>query len=116
MPLPVSGLIGDLHRRMFMGDIHGGTLMFRNPFFAQGIRYPETNLAEDAALIRQFTQRRKRSAHYRPGLFIYVRHGHNTWLFDTGRFLDSHGWRITVPPSEFTATALDSYRSACCAA
>ena len=107
-------LSGDLHRRMFMGDVVGGTLMFSKSLLRQGIRYPEMNLAEDAALIRQFTQRRKRVQRIPdPGLFIYVRHGHNTWLFDPGRFLDSRGWRVTVPPPEFTAAALDSYRTAC---
>ncbi len=110
-------LSGDLHHRMFVGDIHGGTLMFRKSLLHQGIRYPEANLAEDAALIRQFTQRRKQIQRVtEAGLFVYVRHGSNTWRFDTGRFLDPHGWRATVPPPEFTPLALESYRSACCAA
>ena len=109
-------LSGDLHHRMFVGDIHGGTLMFRKSLLRQGIRYPEANLAEDAALIRQFTQRRKHIQRVtEAGLFVYVRHTSNTWRFETGRFLDPHGWRTTLPPPEFTPFALASYRSACCA-
>jgi glycosyltransferase involved in cell wall biosynthesis len=107
-------LSGDLHHRMFMGDVVGGTLMFAKSLLRQGIRYPEMNLAEDAALIRQFTQRRKRVQRIPdPGLFVYVRHGHNTWLFDPGRFVDPRGWRVTAAPPEFPSAALDSYRAAC---
>jgi glycosyltransferase involved in cell wall biosynthesis len=107
-------LSGDLHHRMFMGDVVGGTLMFAKSLLRQGIRYPEMNLAEDAALIRQFTQRRKRVQRIpNPGLFVYVRHGHNTWLFDPGRFVDPRGWRVTAAPPEFPSAALDSYRAAC---
>jgi len=107
-------LSGDLHHRMFMGDVVGGTLMFAKSLLRQGIRYPEMNLAEDAALIRQFTQHRKRVQRIPdPGLFVYVRHGHNTWLFDPGRFVDPRGWRVTAPPPEFPPAALDSYRAAC---
>ncbi|MGB6130242.1 MAG: glycosyltransferase [Acidobacteriaceae bacterium] len=107
-------LTGDLHHRMFVGDIHGGTLMFRKSLLREGVRYPEANLAEDAALIRQFTQRRHRVQRVAdPGLFVYVRHGHNTWRFDPGRFVDPQGWRATAPPPEFSALALESYRTAC---
>lgn len=108
-------LTGDLHHRMFVADIHGGTLMFRKSLLREGIRYPEANLAEDAALIRQFTQRRHRVQRVAdPGLFVYVRHGHNTWRFDPGRFVDPQGWRATAPPPEFSPLALESYRVACC--
>lgn len=107
-------LSGNLHQRMFMGDIVGGTLLFPKSLLQQGFRYPEMNLAEDAALIRQFTQRHKRVQRVAdPGLFIYVRHGRNTWLFNPGRFVDPNGWRPTAPPPEFSAAALESYRAAC---
>lgn len=107
-------LSGNLHQRMFMGDVVGGTLLFPKSLLRQGFRYPEMNLAEDAALIRQFSQRRKRIQRVAdPGLFIYVRHGHNTWLFDPGRFVDPQGWRPTAPPAEFSPAVLESYRAAC---
>lgn len=107
-------LSGELHHRMFVGDIHGGTLMFRKSLLRQGIRYPEANLAEDAALIRQFTQRHKRVQRIvGPGLFVYVRHGQNTWRFDPGRFVDPHGWRATAAPAEFSNDVLEAYRAAC---
>jgi hypothetical protein len=107
-------LSGELHRRMFEGDIHGGTLMFRKSLLRQGVRYPHANLAEDAALIRQFTQHRESIQRVtEPGLFVYVRHGSNTWRFDTGRFVDPKGWQLAAPPPEFTPIALESYRAAC---
>jgi glycosyltransferase involved in cell wall biosynthesis len=107
-------LSGELHNRMFVADIHGGTLMYRKTLLGQGIRYPQANLAEDAGLIRQFTQRCKSIQRVtEPGLFVYVRHGSNTWRFDAGRFVDPKGWRPTAPPPEFTPIALESYRTAC---
>ncbi|HEY2899208.1 MAG TPA: glycosyltransferase, partial [Polyangia bacterium] len=42
----------EVHRRMFVGDMHGGTIVFRRSLFEQGVRYPDVNLAEDAAVIR----------------------------------------------------------------
>jgi O-antigen biosynthesis protein len=107
-------LSGELHHRMFVGDVHGGTLMFRKSLLRQGIRYPEANLAEDAALIRQFTQRHKRVQRVScPGLFVYLRHGQNTWRFDPGRFVDPRGWRATAAPPEFSDRMLEAYRVAC---
>jgi O-antigen biosynthesis protein len=108
-------LSGELHHRMFVGDVHGGTLMFRKSLLSQGVCYPHANLAEDAALIRQFTKHRKSIQRVtEPGLFVYVRHGSNTWRFEAGRFVDPKGWQPAAPPPEFTPIALESYRTACC--
>jgi glycosyltransferase involved in cell wall biosynthesis len=104
----------NLHQRMFAGDVVGGTLLFPRSLLHQGFSYPEMNLAEDAALIRQLTQRCKRVQRVAdPGLFVYIRHGRNTWLFDPGRFVDPQGWRPIAPPAEFSSAALESYRTAC---
>jgi hypothetical protein len=43
----------ELHRQMFVGDVHGGTLVYHKELLAQGVRYPELNLAEDAWLLHQ---------------------------------------------------------------
>jgi glycosyltransferase involved in cell wall biosynthesis len=104
----------ELHHRMFVGDIHGGTLMYRKALLREGIRYPEANLAEDAALVRQLTQRKKRVMRMAdPGLFVYLRHGQNTWKFDPGRFVDPKGWRAAEPPEGFPPSILECYREAC---
>jgi glycosyltransferase involved in cell wall biosynthesis len=104
----------ELHPRMFVGDVHGGTLVFRASLLETGIRYPETSLAEDASLIRQALARRGRLLRLsNPGLFVYVRHGANAWReYAPGSFLDPEGWRRIPHPATFPAPALAAYRSA----
>ena len=103
----------DLHRRMFVGDVHGGTLVYRKALFDQGLRYPEVNLAEDAHLIQQACRRGRRLARLaNEGSFVYVRHGRNAWRFETGRFLDKAGWQPIDPPPAFSVDMLSAYRQA----
>jgi glycosyltransferase involved in cell wall biosynthesis len=103
-----------LHRRMFVGDVHGGTLVYRRDILDSGIRYPETNLAEDAALIRQAVRRRKRLMRLdNRGVFVYVRHGCNAWReYAPGSFLDPEGWQSIPRPLGFTPAYLSSYIAA----
>jgi glycosyltransferase involved in cell wall biosynthesis len=102
-----------LHRRMFVGDIHGGTLLYRKSILKENIRYPETNLAEDAVLIQQAIRRAKRLTRLENrGTFVYLRHGRNAWKFEAGRFLDPTGWNPTAAPPGFSLETLDLYRAA----
>jgi glycosyltransferase involved in cell wall biosynthesis len=102
-----------VHRRMFVGDMHGGTLVYRRSLWANGIRYPEANLAEDAMFIRRAVETGKRLLRLNnPGIFVYLRHGNNTWKFDSGRFLDPAGWMLVSAPPGFVPDLLDSYRRA----
>lgn len=103
-----------LHRRMFVGDVHGGTLVYRSSLLESGIRYPETNLAEDAALIRQAASRRQRLLRLaNPGVFVYVRHGSNAWReYAPGTFLDPGGWQRIAQPPTFPNNSLDDYKAA----
>jgi glycosyltransferase involved in cell wall biosynthesis len=102
-----------LHRRMFVGDVHGGTLMFRRALLGPGLAYPEINLAEDAWLIHQAQVRGGRLARLtNSGVFVYVRHGRNAWTFESGRFLDPDGWTHIEPPDFFPAADLAAYRAA----
>ncbi len=103
----------ELHRRMFVGDLHGGTIMFRRSLFAEGIRYPDEDLAEDAALVREIQRRGRRILPLdNPGLFVYVRHGRNAWRFEVGRFLDPKGWLAGAAPPALSEATLDAYRAA----
>ena len=103
----------ELHRRMFVGDVHGGTLVYRKSLFEEGIRYPVANLAEDAALIRQALQRKKRLVKLaNPGIFVYVRHHRNAWRFEPGRFLDTKGWMRTQAPGFFSDSTIAAYEEA----
>jgi O-antigen biosynthesis protein len=88
----------ELHRRMFVEDVHGGTLVFRREIWRQN-RYPDTSLAEDAALLRAAVGRGARLKRIdSAGLFVYLRHGRNAWSFDCGKHVDSRGWSIARQP------------------
>jgi len=102
-----------LHRSMFVGDVHGGTLVFRRSIWTAGLRYPEVNLAEDAAFVHDAVRHgRKLMRVENDGTFIYVRHHGNAWKFDTGTFLDPSGWSETAPPTGFTPACLQAYLTA----
>src|SRR4029453_15527720 len=77
-----------LHRSMFFGDVHGGTLAFRRTIWTAGIRYPEVDLAEDALRLQQATARGYRLLKLENrGSFVYMRHSKNAWRFDAGTFV-----------------------------
>ena len=100
-----------LHRRLFAGDVHGGTLVYRRD---SRLQYPTTSLAEDAALLHQAVGLGKRLLRLpNPGLFVYVRHGHNAWSqFVPGRYLDPAGWERAAAPATFTRQQLALYQQA----
>jgi len=103
-----------LHRRMFVGDVHGGTLVYRKELLSKSLRYPEINLAEDAWLVQRATRAGKRLLRLaNPDVFIYVRHRRNAWRqYAPGRFITSAGWQRIDQPKEFSPEALATYREA----
>ena len=103
-----------LHQRLFVGNVHGGTLVYRKELWTKGLRYPEINLAEDASLIFRATRMGKRLMRLsNPGVFVYVRHGGNAWReFAPGTFIDPRGWRRIPSPPNFPQSALAYFRSA----
>jgi glycosyltransferase involved in cell wall biosynthesis len=101
----------ELQRRMFEGDVPGGTLAFRRELFEAGLRYPDADLAEDAAFIRCARAAGKTLERItNHGVFVYVRHGGNTWRFQVGQFLDRAGWAPVAPPAGFSGDVLEAYR------
>jgi glycosyltransferase involved in cell wall biosynthesis len=102
-----------LHRSMFVGDVHGGTLVYRRGIWTGGLRYPEIDLAEDALFLRGAVNGGKRLVRLEnAGSFVYVRHSNNAWKFDIGTFIDPSGWSESHPPPAFTADCLAAYLSA----
>jgi len=103
-----------LHQRLFVGNVHGGTLVYRKDLWTQGLRYPEINLAEDAALLVRATRKGKRLVRLsNPGVFVYVRHGRNAWQqFAPGTFIDPKGWQRITAPLDFPVTVLEFYKNA----
>jgi glycosyltransferase involved in cell wall biosynthesis/GT2 family glycosyltransferase len=86
-----------LHARLFVGDVHGGTLAFRRELWLRGSRYPDRSLAEDAGLLSDALRRGARLVRLDGrGLFAYVRHGTNSWRqFTPG----AQGWRRIPEPA-----------------
>jgi glycosyltransferase involved in cell wall biosynthesis len=102
-----------LHFKMFVGNVHGGTLAFHRKILNGAVDYPPVNLAEDAGLLRsalQFNCRLLRMPN--PGVFVYIRHSQNTWQFQPGTFLDPSGWQTTRPPDVFPPALIDRFRKA----
>ena len=101
-----------LHRKMFVADVHGGTLAFRRQLYEGGCRYPAVNLAEDAAFLRQALRAGRRLLRLcGDGVFVYVRHGSNAWRFQTGQFVDRSGWTPVDAVPRFPPEALLAYRA-----
>lgn len=102
-----------LHQRMFFADVHGGTLVYRKNILQDHVRYPEADLAEDAAFVQQAIRRHKRLTRLEnEGVFVYLRHGRNAWRFETGKFLDPAGWAATSAPCGFSPRLMECYRNA----
>ncbi len=105
-----------LHRTMFAGDVAGGTLAFRRSVWTGGVRFPEISLGEDAGFLRQATGQGRRLLRIEnDGLFVYVRHGSNTWRFDPGTFLIPAGWSESAPRFDFSQEWLAAYAAAAAA-
>lgn len=103
----------ELHRRMFTGDVHGGTLVYWKRLMSEQLRYPAISLAEDAVFILAALRAQKRLLRLpNDGLFVYVRHGRNAWQFQPGQFLDPAGWEIVPSPRGFSAERLTAYQNA----
>jgi glycosyltransferase involved in cell wall biosynthesis len=89
----------DLHRRLFVRDVHGGTLVYRRRVWEEKARFPDSSLAEDAAFLEQAV---RAGARLRPveaeGMFVYVRHGGNAWQFACGLIGGAAGWESAQEP------------------
>jgi O-antigen biosynthesis protein len=102
-----------LHRRMFVRDVHGGTLAFRRWVWERLARYPDRSLAEDAIFLDQAVRRGAQlRAQDAAGLFLYLRHSSNSWRLDPGR---ADGWE-EQPEPELPAADRAFYARRCPAA
>ena len=104
----------DLHRRMFAGNVHGGTLVYRRGLLAGGLKYPEVNLAEDAWLLQMCIRKGHRLRRLgNPGVFVYVRHSRNAWReYAPGRFMQAKAWRRVDPPFLFPVETIPAINAA----
>ena len=89
-----------LHRRLFVGDVHGGTLVFEKHVWERLGRYPDASLAEDAAMLSRARARGARLERVEgTGHFLYLRHSANAWRFDCGTHVDRSGWLEAHEPA-----------------
>lgn len=103
----------ELHRRMFTGDVHGGTLVYWKRLISDQVKYPTISLAEDAVFILAALRARNRLLPLpNDGIFVYVRHGRNAWQFQPGQFLDPSGWDTIPSPAGFSAERLAAFQCA----
>jgi len=89
-----------LHKRLFVENVHGGTLAYRRHVWQQLAKFPDRSLAEDALFLRRAVQRGAR-LHRLPneGLFLYLRHQTNSWSFTCGQYLNPDGWQQITEPN-----------------
>ena len=84
----------ELHRRLFIGDVHGGTLVYWRWVWERLARYPARSVAEDALFLRQAVQHGARLYKLpHASSFVYVRHASNAWNFPLGSYLHPAGWK-----------------------
>ncbi len=89
----------DLHRRLFVRDVHGGTLVYRHRVWEDKAHFPDRSLAEDAVFLDQAVRRGARlRAVEAEGIFVYLRHGANAWQFACGVTGDAAGWESAPEP------------------
>jgi glycosyltransferase involved in cell wall biosynthesis len=96
------------HRRLFEGDVVGGTLAYLRRVWLELARYPKQSLGEDASFLRDAVRRGARLKPIRNhGQFIYVRHGRNTWRVGVGQ---GASW-TQVPKPVLSTDDLSFYRA-----
>jgi O-antigen biosynthesis protein len=88
-----------LHARMFIEDVAAGTLVYRRALWGEPARYPATNLREDADFLVAAMRAGARLERLADDLFVYVRHGGNTWRFASGELLMPDHWRELGAPA-----------------
>jgi hypothetical protein len=88
-----------LHRRLFVHDVHGGTLVYRRRVWEDKAHFPDRSLAEDAVFLDQAVRRGARLQSVEAeGIFVYLRHGVNAWQFACGVTGDAAGWEPAPEP------------------
>jgi glycosyltransferase involved in cell wall biosynthesis/GT2 family glycosyltransferase len=88
-----------LHRRLFVEDVHGGTLVYFRRVWENLSRYPDRSLAEDAVFLKQAMRRGARLQRLpNDDLYVYLRHQSNSWSFACGTYLDPAGWLRAEEP------------------
>lgn len=103
-----------LHRTLFSGDVHPGTLVYRKSILNASVDYPDRgDVPDDRYLLGlALDQGNRLVALANPGVYVYVRHRFTVWRFQAGTMFDPAGWSRTGAPSTFSQEMLVKYRKA----
>ena len=100
-----------LSKKMLLENVHGGTLAYNKAFWNKKNHYPDTSLREDADFMSGMI---KNGAQLRPmdgsKLFMYLRHGNNSWTFKAGSFMEPDEWKKVGTPNAIL-NDMDFYKS-----
>jgi GT2 family glycosyltransferase len=102
----------DLHSRLFVWDVHGGTLVYWRWIWERYTHYPSMSLAEDASFLVSACikgARMQRLPHARS--FVYIRHESNAWRFPLGTYISPAGWQKMELDSCMPSVDLDFYKA-----
>lgn len=96
-----------LYSKMFVQGVAGGTLVYRSSLRIFHVcEYPDTSLREDADFMMVALKRGAKLVKMDGySLYIYLRHGKNSWSFVPGSFLDPMGWKTVDMPEFFVPDA-----------
>jgi hypothetical protein len=102
-----------LHRRVFVANVHGGTLAFRRTLLGPRVRYPDVSRAEEQGLLSRMLRQGARLLQVDGrDLFAYVRHGRNAWNCEPGRLLGASSWGPGEAPRGLTEGTIARYAEA----
>jgi glycosyltransferase involved in cell wall biosynthesis len=97
--LPKKSLFSEI----FVGNVHGGSLVFNKRLWERLNMYPHYTSGEDAAFLKWVVKKGARLIPlYGYDSFLYVRHNSNTWKFEENNFRKYSGWT----PARLPAWAL----------
>ncbi len=88
-----------LYKKLFVQNIHGGTLAYRSDLWNSSTKFPNTSLREDVEFLMASILKGARLKRINGrNLFIYLRHNGNSWSFVPGQKIDPNGWeKIDFP-------------------
>lgn len=88
-----------LHRRLWAGDVAAGTLVYHRHIWERLAKYPDRSLAEDGLFLKEAIRRGAKLTQVNGELlFIYLRHGNNSWSFTCGHLGNPREWRRISEP------------------
>ncbi len=87
--MPTEGLFSEI----YVGDVHGGSLVYNRLLWQNMAAYPNIATGEDAGFLRRILKKGARlQAINGYNSFVYIRHASNTWQFEANNFRRYPGW------------------------